>query len=265
MHAGFRMVKRIGASSSAEVWRAEAPGGFEVAVKVYYRPNQDDALERELRALEFLKRLRHVFLVQIQSFVLHEERLYVIMELADADLRMRLEECRVAGLHGIPKPELLGYLREVAEVLDYLHSERLVHRNVKPSSVLLFRGHVKLGDLDSIEYSRREGATDADPVGTPLYMAPEVWGGWYTPQSDQYALALTYVELCLGRPVFTGETALEVMFAHQVVSPVLDPLPPEEQAVLLRALAKEPDERFATCREFVQALEGAVSESGGHA
>ena len=89
-------------------------------------------------------------------------------------------------------------------------------------------------------------------------MAPEVWNGTVNERSDQYSLAITYAELRLGNPPFPGQSFAAVMMDHLQGTPNLTPLPEAESAVLRRALAKNPADRFGSCREFLQALQQAI-------
>src|SRR5207302_10919237 len=114
---GYILRKRIGAGSFGEVWRAEAPGGVDVAVKIIIRPLDHAEVQRELESLELIKRLRHPFLLQTQAFWSSEDRLVIAMELADGSLSSRLKECKDTGLASVPADELLGYFRQAAEAL----------------------------------------------------------------------------------------------------------------------------------------------------
>ncbi len=258
--SGYRLVRRINRGSFGEVWRAEAPGGVEVAVKIIYGSVAEAQAQRELQALELIKKLRHPFLVPLHAFWQLEDRLIIAMELADGSVRDLEEERRRAGEPGLPLDELLLYVRESAEALDYLHDRRVLHRDIKPENILVQAGHAKVADFDLarvVEQSRRLSA--ASHCGTPAYSAPEVfWRGKVGAGSDQYSLAVTYAELRLHRTLFQTKSWFQLMHDHLQRLPELSPLLDPEQAVLRKALAKDPADRFTTCRDFVHALERAV-------
>ncbi len=256
---GYHLHECIGRGMFGEVWRAEAPGGVEVAVKIIHRTAGDQLTQVELRALELMKRLRHPFLLQVQAYWLSGDQLHIVMDLADKTLMDRLEECRRDRLPGIPAEELLTYMRESAEALDFLHSNQVLHRDVKPANILLAKGHARLADFGLARLFMKGGAdVVATMIGTPLYMGPEVWEQKVGPESDQYSLAATYVELRLGRPLFDVESQEEVKESHLTAAPDLKGLPPAEKKVIERALAKKRRERYASCKQFAQALEDAI-------
>jgi hypothetical protein len=261
---GYKLVQRIGAGTFGEVWRAEAPGGVEVAVKVIFRPIADQEVKRELEALDLIKRLRHPYLLQTHAYWLTNDRLHIAIELADASLADRLKECRKTGQAGIPPAELLRYFHEAAEALDYLHGARVLHRDVKPENILLLKRHAKVADFGLARLLQPDRASvSASGAGTPRYMAPEVWQNRATPSSDQYSLALSYLELLLGRHVKEGGNMLDWMYFHVQETPDCDVLADPDKQVVLRALAKEPGKRFPTCLAFIDALAAAGAVSGG--
>lgn len=258
--SGYRLLKRIGKGSFGEVWKAEAPGGVEVAVKIIRGSLDAMETQHELKSLDLFKRLRHPFLVQTQAFWIQDDGVYVAMELANGSLKDRLKECRKAGLSHFPLPELVQYMREAAEALDYLNHQGLLHRDVKPENILLLEGHAKVADFGLARLSRNQKEQfTATFCGTPHYMAPEVWAGKASPQTDQYSLAATYASLRLGRPMFAAANYVALMREHLECLPDLTSLPAAEQQVLHRALAKDPKQRYSSCSAFVAALEQALS------
>jgi len=253
----YRLLELIGRGNFGEVWRGESPSGIPVAVKVLNKRADKEIDRREVTSLELIKRLRHGALLATLDYWTHEDRLYIAMELADGTLRDRLRECRKKGQQGISGSELLPWFRDAADGLDYLHSQRVLHRDVKPDNIVLVHGRAKLADFGLARLQDRT-LTSVSFAGTPLFMAPEVWEGKANAHSDQYSLAFTYAELRLGRRPISGSELCEAMKNTLEGQPNLDGLPRAEAQIIQRALAKLPDERFANCREFVAALERAV-------
>jgi serine/threonine protein kinase/lipoprotein NlpI len=257
---GYRLVSRIGSGGFGEVWRAEAPGGVEVAIKVIFRPSDHDEIQRELESLAVIKRLRHQFLLQTQAFWSLPDRLLIVMELADGNLRDRNRECKQAGLRGIAVDELIGYFREAGEALDFLHLNSVQHRDIKPDNILLLGRHAKVGDFGLVRMMAGQRSVSVSGSGTPAYMAPEVWRGKASSYSDQYSLAAAYGEMRLQRALFTGQGWTEVMLAHLNRIPDLSGMGAREQQVVLKALAKDAGQRYPNCLTLVRELEKAVAE-----
>jgi serine/threonine protein kinase len=255
---GYKLLKTIGRGSYGEVYLAEAPGGVHVAIKVILRPLDEKESKRESQALELMKNLRHQSLLSVHGFWVLEDQLLIVTELADGSLRDRLKECRAQGQPGIPLGELLTYFREAAEALDFLHGHHILHRDIKPDNILLFGRHSKVADFGLAKLFEERVAQSLSISGTPVYMPPEIWHGSVSVHSDQYSLALSYAEMRLCRRVFAGESITDLVTAHLQMEPTLDPLPEAEQAVLHRALAKKPEERYESCLAWIDALESAL-------
>jgi WD40 repeat protein/serine/threonine protein kinase len=255
---GYRLLQLLGRGAFGEVWRAEAPGGVEVAIKLVTRSVKGTEAERELEALQLIKRLRHHNLLSLQAFFPLPDRLVIVLELADGSLRSRYDQCREGGLPGIPTPELIRYIREAAEALDYLHKQQVQHRDVKPDNILLLGQHVKVADFGLAKLVEQSLLQNASHAGTPAYMAPEVWNNQLSVHSDQYSLAAMYAEMRSGCFPFARDSLASLMRAHLLDPPDLASLGPRERQVVAKALAKEPDQRYPNCIGFVKLLVEAL-------
>lgn len=256
MVGGYRLLDLLGGGTFGKVWKAEAPGGVEVAIKRLSRTLEAHEAQCELQSLEHVKRIRHNYLTQIHAFWVHKGRLHVVMELADGSLSDHADRCRAQGLPGIAPEDLLRYMRESAEALDFLHAEGVHHRDIKPANILLLKGHVKVADFGLVRpLQDTQSVVNATFCGTPTYMAPEVWDNKFSVHSDQWSLAVSYVELRLNRRVFKSRTIPSLMTEIRTGHVDLSPLPEAEQRVLRQALHANPRQRYPSCMAFAQALE----------
>ncbi len=257
---GYRLIERLGRGGYGEVWKAEVPGGLFKAIKFVYGDldsgagEDNHAAEQELKALNRVKAIRHPYILSLERIDICDGQLIIVMELADRSLWDRFHECRNKSLPGIPRMELLSYLEEAAEGLDLMNIEYgIQHLDVKPQNLFLIGSHVKVADFGLAKDFA--GAKERITGGvTPVYAAPETFDGWVTRYSDQYSLAIVYQELLTGIRPYTGMTARQLLMQHVEGSPDLNPLPPGDRSIILRALSKNPDERFPSCQEFIQAL-----------
>jgi serine/threonine protein kinase len=257
----YEFVRLLGRGASGEVWLARnTSNGIEKAIKILVENSSPSAWKRESRSLQLIKNLRHPYLLAIEDFWVAQQRLYVVMELAEQTLRHRYQLCRQVGQLGIPVTELLGYIREAAEGLDFLHQHRIVHRDIKPDNILLLQGHAKVADFGLLWQPERSLAVMGTFAGTPIYMAPEMWSQQGGPASDQYALAVTYVEMRQGTPPLTPGPLATILHAHCEGRLHFAPmLGSAERAVLQQALAVDPHKRFPSCSAFAAALSEAVA------
>jgi serine/threonine protein kinase len=259
---GYVLGEEIGHGEFGTVCRAVAPGGVEVAVKRIHRPLSDKLSQRELKALELIRQLRHPFLIQTHNYWPSKDRLVIVMELADGSLTDWLNQVRASGQSGIAAADLVPYFLEAAEALDFLHAHNVMHRDVKPGNLLRLGGHAKVADfgLVRLQEDRLEQATIFG--GTALYLPPEGWRNQVSRHSDQYSLALTYAEVRLGRRVVTGKSLPDIMMEHINGAPDLNGLPAAEQQVVLKAASKDPEARYPSCVAFVRALAEATRPAG---
>ncbi len=258
---GYRLIERLGCGGFGEVWKAEAPGGLLKAIKFVYgdlhsmdHSGGARALQ-ELKALERIKSVRHPYILTLERCDIVDGQLVIVMELADRSLWDRFRECRNQGLPGIPRAELLGYLYEAAEALDFMNERfNLQHLDIKPQNLFLVFNHVKVADFGLVKVV--EGAQASVTGGvTPVYAAPEtLLDGQVTRYSDQYSLAIVYQEMLTGQRPFTGSNTRQLIMQRLQSGPNLSSLPLSDQPIVGRALAKVPTERFATCRDFILAL-----------
>jgi serine/threonine protein kinase len=254
---GYTLTERIGSGGYAEVWRAEAPGGIEKAVKIVYGYYDDEFASQELKALERIKGVRHPFLLSLERFEILNGRLAILTELADMSLDQRLRQCRGEGRAGIPRDELLRYMADAAEALDFLSQRHnLLHLDIKPENLLILGDHIKVADFGLVKEIATRTQNSLVSGMTPTYAAPEVFDDDPSPQSDQYSLAIVYQEMLVGTLPFPGRTAAQLAKQHTQAEPQLASVPVEDRPVLARALAKQPTKRFESCKAFVDAIQG---------
>ncbi len=217
------------------------------------QPNMLACFQFEARVLS---RLNHPGILRVYNAGVDNDRMYTAMELVDGEsfdkvllARKRLGE---AEAHAVA--------RQLAESLDYLHSHGYVHRDIKPANLMLTKeGRFILFDFGTVIRSDDGAPYEEGLYGTPSFLAPEqtTSGGRVDGRADLYALGIMLYLMVAGRKPFYGSRD-EVLAAHRNAEP---PLPsdsarvtPELEAVILKSLAKDPDDRYQTGAEFAQAL-----------
>src|SRR5262249_33724384 len=137
--------------------------------------------EGERESLEAMKALSHPFLLQTHAYWVFDDRLVIIMDLADESLAERIErhrkQAKKGEFPGIPPEELVPLFEQAGAALDYLHHQNVSHRDVKPQNILLLQGYAKVADFGLARGHEHDTTTIGAEVGTPLFMAPEVWNG----------------------------------------------------------------------------------------
>ncbi len=259
---GYRLIERIGGGGFGEVWRAEAPGGIQKAIKFVYGDlgsagDSDQRAKQEMRALERVKNVRHPYILSLERYEIIDGQLVIVMELADRNLWDRYKEARAQGLPGIPRDELLRYMAETAEALDLMNSQyQLQHLDIKPQNLFLVHNHVKVADFGLVKDLEGSQATVTGGI-TPVYAAPESFDGKISRFSDQYSLAIVFQELLTGQRPFSGSNVRQLIMQHISAEPNVSPLPPADQPIIRRALAKKPNERYPNCCTMVELLLGS--------
>jgi tRNA A-37 threonylcarbamoyl transferase component Bud32 len=269
----YRVLEPLGRGGMARVYRAYHPQLERyVAIKVLRSDLVDDEefLVRFRREAQAVAGLRHPNVVQVFDFDVQGDLTYMVMELLEGDtLRRRLNDYRVRG-EKMPPGEVVRVLLDVLDGLAYAHSEGMIHRDIKPGNVLLTRrGQAVLGDfgIAQIVGGTRHTASGA-LMGTLSYMAPEQGlEGHSDVRSDIYSLGIILYEMLLQRPPFEADTPLAVLMKH-VNDPLplpraIDPTIPEPfERIVLKALAKDPDDRYQSAEEMARALRKAAEEAG---
>jgi serine/threonine protein kinase len=225
--------------------------------------------EVELRSLELMKKVRHPNLLGQFGAWQQDEMLIIAMELAEGTLLSRQAAAVAEGQPGIPAEELLEYMADAARGIDYLNEPRpedgqphgIQHRDIKPANLLLLGGCVKVADFGLAKVLQHSLASNTGSM-TIAYAAPECINGTTSQRSDQYSLAVTYCHLRGDRLPFRGSYQ-QVMYGHLASPPDLSMLPAAEQPVVARALAKDPAQRWPSCRAFVHALTLAARATPG--
>jgi eukaryotic-like serine/threonine-protein kinase len=258
----FRILEMLGEGQHAIVYRAYDPVlERNVALKVP-RPGvikTTKGLERFLGEAKALARLRHPQIVPVFEAGCAGDRHYMAMALIEgSSLAQRIGE---SGLELHRSAEIVA---ELAEALAYAHSQGVVHRDVKPANIRLdAQGVAYLMDF-GIAYRPDSGEIPLPPgviLGTPAYVAPEQAQGGQTdvlPASDQYSLGVVLYELLCGRPPFSGPPSYVLFHTIHHDPPLLHTIAPKVprslSAVCLKALAKRPEHRYASCEDFATDL-----------
>jgi serine/threonine protein kinase len=257
---GYRLLEPIGHGGFGEVWKCLAPGGILKAIKfVYGNLNdlevEDGRAQQELKALERVKQVRHPFLLSIEQIQEIDGELIIVMELADQNLHECFQDYQQRGLPGIPRDKLLAYLDDAAVGLDYLiEKHNLQHLDIKPRNLFLVADRVKVADFGLVKTLERSSVSGLLGGVTPLYAAPETFTNKISKHSDQYSLAIVYVELLTGRRPFDGKNIRQLALQHMSAPPDLSMLPEAERDIVGRALAKDPEQRFPSCTAFIRTL-----------
>jgi serine/threonine protein kinase len=265
---GYRLRQPLGRGGFGEVWEAEVAGGPNVALK--FMPFASSlAATKEIRAIQVIRQLAHPGLTAIERIWTLPGYVVICMELAEGSLLDLLTTYQTEMGSPIPPDQVLLYLTQVADTLDFLNARQhmidgqkiaIQHADVKPSNMLLFGDTVKLCDFGLATQTATRFRTHRRQ-GTPDYAAPEVFAGQLSQQTDQYALAVSYCQLRGGQLPFPPVPSFRNSWPARRPNPDLGMLSPPEQPVIARALRRVPTERWPSCREMLAQLAGALGLS----
>jgi hypothetical protein len=267
-----RLVAPIGSGALGESFRAEnVRGDGRVAViKVMHGHLASDPTfaERFRRAVEAAAALHHPHVVTITDFGQRDGQFYIVMELVpDGSLRTLLQRRD----RMLPLRRGVEFARQMAGALAFVHSQGLVHRDVKPENVLVRlsdtdRDMAKLADVGLTRLTESGVTVGGNmALGSYAYMAPEQCRGLQpTAQSDLYSLGIVLYEMATGYPPFQVRTLADALTKHTSAPPppprsLVRDLPAELERIILRCLAKTPAERWASAGELERALQAVVA------
>jgi len=268
----YHILEQLGQGGMAIVYKAyDTRLDTDVAVKFIRTDNippniLEQTLKRFEREAKSLARLTHPNIVKVTDYGEFEDKPYLVMPLlTGGTLKDRVKKSSVSW------QEAVRLVITIGEALEYAHKHNLIHRDVKPANVLITEnGQPMLTDFGVAKLFDTDTAADLTGtgmgVGTPEYMAPEQWQGEVSVQTDVYSLGIVLYELVTGKRPFSAETP-----AALLIKLFNDPLPRPTQSnpnlpeaiekVLIKALARDLNERYKTMSEFLAALENLNVQS----
>lgn len=263
----YKLEALLGEGGMASVYRAlDTRLNRYVAVKVILSSFQSDSeyVKRFEREAQAIAQLEHPGIITIYRFGEASGMLYMAMQYVDgADLAAVIESFHRDGSF-IEFEEITRLAHEIGTALDYAHSKGVIHRDIKPHNILITQdGRAIVSDFGLALLT--ELGTRGEVFGSPHYIAPEqaISSAGAVPQSDLYALGIILYEMLTGHVPFDADEPLEVAMLHMSEAPpaprsLRPELNPQVEAVLLKALAKQPEDRYPTGKALAVALEDAL-------
>jgi serine/threonine protein kinase len=262
----YQIVAPLGEGGMAAVYKAYQPGMERyVALKVLPQQLAKDPqfVGRFEQEAKVLANLQHPHILPVFDYGESDGYTYIVMPLVESGT---LDDLMVG--QPLPLDQVNRIISQVGDALDYAHTQGLIHRDIKPSNILVDeRGNCLLTDfgIAKIFEGTARFTQTGGIIGTPAYMSPEQGKGEKVDaRSDIYSLGIVLYEMVTGRVPFDAETPIAIVFKH-----IQDPLPlprslnprlPEPvQRVILKSLAKQPNERFKRADDMVRALQTAVT------
>ena len=248
----YEVVAPISSGAMGAVYRAiDRESGGEVALKRLLDVRNAARFEIEARLLSSLS---HPRVVKVLDHAGDAEGLYIVMELVrGTDLGAQLKQ---RGQPGLPPQEAIEYAHHACEALQYVHDQQIVHRDVKPQNMILAEAGIVLVDFGVARAIGSDETVGTVAVGTPRYMAPEVFaGGTVSSASDIFSLAATLWTLMIGSPPRYGDVLK--------IEKVAPELPPELREALAGGLEMLPEMRISSAIAFAEAIGVPISDRGG--
>ncbi len=258
----YRILRQLGTGAFATVYLAEHLYVEKLAaIKILHLALEPQSFRDFQEEARLNARLEHPHIIRVLDFGFYEQMPYLVIEYAPhGTLRTLYPKGR-----RVPVQQIVDYVSQIAEALDYAHQHKVIHRDVKPENLLLNSQHeIVLSDFGIAVVQRTQSSLSAQKIaGTPQYMAPEQLKGLSLPASDQYALGVMVYEWLCGEPPFSGNfSALAYQHVEQIPQSLHERVPDISSAVdevVSRTLAKNPTQRFACVGDFAIALRYAVS------
>jgi serine/threonine protein kinase len=262
----YHIVRLIGRGGFAHVYQGEhiylkTPA----AIKVLNMHLMNDVLEKFLQEARIIALLEHPHIVRVLEFGVEGITPFLVMNYAkNGTLRQHYPKKSTLAWMNI-----ISYTKQVADALQYAHNHGVIHRDIKPENMLLDKNQqVQLSDFGLAVIAQNIDVIPRSSAGTTAYMAPEQLQGQPCRASDQYALGIVVYEWLSGSTPFSGSER-EVTIQHLYSSPPslntkVPAISPAIEQVIMKALAKDPQARFATIQEFALALEQAAPSETLH-
>jgi eukaryotic-like serine/threonine-protein kinase len=262
--AGYSLMKKIAQSAAASVYLARnSEFAHPVALKIQAVKGQqvvsEADRERFTKECEILSKLNHRSIANVLDYGVTEDYLYLALEYFPCgSLRERLK-------HPVSESDALNYAHQIGEALQIVHAARIVHRDLKPSNLMLTNeNRLVLIDFGSArtQFMPSDLTRSEDCTGTPYYVCPEqIDDREPDARGDLYSLGVVLFEMLSGELPFSGKTLADILAAHRTAAV---PRLPEQvifyQPIIERLLAKQPQDRYASAAEFLDALDEARAQ-----
>jgi eukaryotic-like serine/threonine-protein kinase len=264
----YRILRKLGSGGMANVYLAEDEDlGRRVAIKILNEryANDDLFIERFRREAKSAAGLSHPNIVSIYDRGEAEGTYYIAMEVIEGRSLKELILTRGA----LPLGQAIAYAKQLLEALRFAHRHGIIHRDIKPHNVLIstderakrHETRLKVTDFGIARHGASQMTEAGSIMGTAQYLSPEqARGAPVTAASDLYSAGVVLYEMLTGKVPFNGDSAIEIAMKHVNEAPkppshLRPEVPPELDKVVLRALAKQPEDRYQTAEDFIEDLE----------